>query len=186
LAVNEFLIGAELLCRRHPQLKLARLLHDQTLKRQPVYVPDGSGKRRAVVPDGFLDFEDHANQRRRPLCLELDRGTERQRDFREKIRALVAFGRGPYQQAFGRQSLTICLVASPGRDRLLKLVEWTRQELSDLKAGDETADLFRLAAFPLDWHIPEAQRPTPAELFLAKRWYTPFDPTPVPLFSGIA
>ena len=185
LAVNEVLIAAELLCREHPQLKLARVLHDQELKRRPVYVTE-HGARRAVIPDGFLDFEVHTEPGyRAPICLELDRGTERQKDVRAKIRALIAFGRGPYQEAFGRRSLTVCLIASPGTDRLGKLRAWTRAELSELRVTDAEADVFRLAAFALDWHVPEDARPTPAELFLEPRWYRVVDDNPVPLFTGI-
>lgn len=188
LAVNEVLIAAELLCKAHPSIRLARLQHDQELKRQPVYVAGDGGKRQAVVPDGFLDFEVHTMPGYRvPLCLELDRGTERQRDIRAKIRALVAFSRGPYQAAFGRRSLTICFIASSGPDRLRALIAWTREELTALNVTDAAADIFRFAAFPLDWHIPEAERPSPAELFLAPRWQRAFgnQTEPVPLFRAI-
>ncbi len=185
LAVNEVLIAGELLCREHPQLHLARLLHDQQLKRSPTYITE-HGTRRAVIPDGFLDFEVHTEPGyRAPLCLELDRGTERQKDVRAKVRALIAFGRGPYQEAFGRRSLTVCLIASSGAERLAALIAWTRTELKELRVSDAEADIFRLAAFALDWHVPEDARPTPTQLFLEPRWYRAFQAEPVPLFAGI-
>jgi hypothetical protein len=185
LAVNEVLIAAELVCRQVPQLQLTRLLHDQELKRQPVFITD-RGTRRAVILDGFLDFAVHTEPGyRAPLCLELDRGTERQQDVRTKIRALVQFSQGPYQAAFGRQSLTICLIASPGADRLGSLMAWTRAELSELGVTPEEADIFRLGAFPLDWYVPETQRPSPIALFLEPHWYRVTDDAPVALFTGL-
>ena len=186
LAVNEVLIAAELVCKAQPALSLARLLHDQELKRRPVYVTDQAGRKRAVIPDGFLDFEVHTERPyRAPLCLELDRGTERQAAVREKVRNLVAFSRGPYQEAFGRRSLTICVVASPGGERLKQLITWTRAELTALSVSPAEADIFRFGAFALDWHVPEPERPTPAQLFLEPGWYRLADDKPVPLFAGI-
>src|SRR5215207_5668591 len=131
LAVNEVLLAAELVCREQPALKLARLLHDSELKRRPVYLLDASGKKRSVIPDGFLDFEVHASSGgyRAPLCIEVDRGTERQQDFRAKIRRLIAFQRGPYQEVFGRRSLTVCVIASGNPERTKALLAWARAEL---------------------------------------------------------
>jgi hypothetical protein len=183
LAVNEVLIAAELLCRAYPQFRLARPpLHDKDLGRTPVSVIDRDGVRRTVVPDGFLDFELHHTRERMPLCLELDRGTEHQADWRTKIRALLAFADGPYQQAFGRQSLTICVVTTDAA-RLASLRRWTAAELDAQHAGDDDRELFRLASFAIDWNVPEDERPTPAELFLAPRWYAPFAAAPAPLFD---
>src|SRR6266545_1582739 len=43
LAVNDVLIAAELLARRHPQVVLARLLHERDLQRMPVTVQNADG-----------------------------------------------------------------------------------------------------------------------------------------------
>ncbi len=183
LAVNELLIAGQLLCRQHPTVKLARVLHQQDFERQPVLVRRAGGQQAKVKLDGFLDFEVHtATPYRAPFCLELDRGSERRRKWRDKVRSLVHFMRGPYQDTFGRKAVTIGVVATPGRERLISLIGWTREELTELKATPEEIGAFRFATLPLDWHTPEAQRPQPAEIFLAPRWYPAFESKPVPLF----
>ena len=185
LAVNEVLIAADLLCRQYPSLTLARVLHQQDFERQPVLVRVG-GQPVKVKLDGFLDFEVHtATPYRKPICLELDRGSERRQKWQSKVRGLVAFMRGPYQETFGRRAITIGVVATPGRERLVSLVTWTREELSALKATPAEIEAFRFATFPVDWRTPESQRPQPGELFLAPRWYPVFEPKPVPLFSQL-
>ncbi len=186
LAVNELLIAGQRLCQQQPTLKLARMLHQQDFERQPVLVRRASGQQAKVKLDGFLDFEVHSESpHRAPLCLELDRGTERRQKWRDKVRHLVWFMRGPYQDTFKRQAVTIGVVATPGRERLISLIGWTREELTELKATPEEVAAFRFATFPLDWRTAEAQRPAPEEVFLAPRWYPAFEATPVPLFSTI-
>src|SRR5918999_5256581 len=180
LAVNELLIAGQLLCRQQPALKLARVLHQQDFERQPVLVRRPGGQPAKVKLDGFLDFEVHsASPYRAPFCLELDRGTERRQKWRDKVKSLVHFLRGPYQDTFGRKAVTIGVVATPGRERLISLIGWTREELTELKATPEEIGAFRFATFPLDCRTPEAQRPTPAELFLTPRWYPAFESKPV-------
>ncbi len=186
LAVNELLIAGQRLCQQQPTLKLARVLHQQDFERQPVVVRRPGGQPAKVKLDGFLDFEVHTAQPyRSPLCLEVDRGTERRQKWRDKVRHLVYFMRGPYQDTFKRQAVTIGVVATPGRERLISLIGWTREELTELRATSEEVAAFRFATFPLDWRTAEAQRPAPEEVFLAPRWYPAFEATPVPLFNTI-
>jgi len=185
LAVNEFLIAGDLLCRQVPSLKLVRVLHQQDFERQPVLVRVG-GQTVKVKLDGYLDYEVHtASPYRKPVCLELDRGTERRQKWQSKVRGLLAFMRGPYQETFGRRAITIGVVATPGRERLISLVTWTREALAELKATPEEIESFRFATFPLDWRTSESHRPQPAELFLAPRWYRTFEPEPVPIFTTL-
>jgi len=186
LAVNEVLIAGHLVCQQYPTLKLARSLHQQDFEREPVPVRRPGGQQTKVKLDGFLDFEVHtAEPYRSPLCLEVDRGTERRQKWREKVKSLVYFMRGPYQERFARKAITIGIVATPGRSRLASLIGWTREELTELKATPEETAAFRFATFPLDGRTRESARPTPAEVFLAPRWYPAFDSKPVPLFSDI-
>jgi hypothetical protein len=186
LAVNELLIAGQLLCRQRPAFKLAKALHQQHFERQPVIVRRANGQPAKVKLDGFLDFEVHtASPYRSPVCLELDRGTERRQKWRDKVRHLVWFLRGPYQETFSRTAVTIGVVATPGRERLISLIGWTREELTELKASPEEIAAFRFASFPLDWRTAEAQRPTPDDIFLAPHWYPAFESKPVALFNDI-
>ena len=185
LAVNELLIAGQRLCQQHATVKIGRVLHQQDFERQPVLVGAGSTQVKVKL-DGFLDFEVHtATPYRAPLCLEVDRGTERRRKWRDKVRGLVHFLRGPYQETFGRKAVTIGVVATPGRERLMSLIGWTREELTELKATPEEIAAFRFATFPLDWRTPETQRPAPADIFLAPRWYPAFESKPGPLFAEL-
>lgn len=174
LAVNDFLIDAERLAHTHPALVLAQMRHERDLKRSPVLVTDSTGGKVAVIPDGYLDFR-LGGQYRTCLALELDRGTEDQAAWRKKVRALLAFASGPYQQAFGTDALTICVVATPGHARLQQLYGWTADELQQVGRRQE-ADLFRFAAFTPGTITPE-------QVFFGAGWYIPFATTPVPLID---
>jgi hypothetical protein len=173
LAVNDVLIGAELLGRQAPGVQLARMLHERDLKRAPLQVQDNDGRTIAVVPDGWLDFRINGSFQA-CLALELDRGTEEQKAWRRKVRGLVAFANGPYQEAFQTRSLTIAVVATSGDHRLLQLIRWTESELA-LWKEETLGDLFVFTGV-----APES---TPADLFTARRWYQPFGEQPVALLD---
>ena len=178
LAVNEFLIAGELLARRHPVLKLTTVIHDEDLKGR---FHDARG---SAIPDGFLDFEDHRHRVRRPLCPEIDNGTENQATVRAKVRALLEFAAGPYERVLGRKAVLFPIVAVPGEDRLAKLRTWVEAELRERSASDY-ARLFSLAALPLGWQVPEDARPSPEDIFVSPCWYRPFATEPESLFPGI-
>lgn len=172
LALNDFLIGAELFARGRENVQLAGMLHDQVLKRRPTYV-DASGRRMAVIPDAWLDFHLEGSYQ---VCLsvELDMGTEEQRHWRNKVRGLAAFARGPYEQAFGTKSLTIAVVSAVGEKRMRALLSWTEAEL-DALGEKRLANLFLFT----DSHQTE-----PDEQFLAPRWYQPYAAHGVALLQG--
>src|SRR5207248_622312 len=82
LAVNDFLIAASKLPDVSPDIAVAEILHDWTLKRT----------QKDLVPDGWIDFR---IGERIQVCvwLEMDMGTMDQKPFRKKIASLVAFSR---------------------------------------------------------------------------------------------
>ncbi|MBE0610053.1 MAG: replication-relaxation family protein [Dehalococcoidia bacterium] len=176
LAVNDVLISAELLGRSQPGYELARMLHERDLKRTPVHVEDEDGRMIAVVPDGWLDIRvDGAYQV--CLALELDRGTEEQKVWRRKVRGLLAYANGPYQEAFQTKSLTVAVVATPGDKRLLQLIHWTESELA-VRHEQAQGGLFVFTAVGSD----------PAELadlFFSRRWYRPFGKQRVALLDSV-
>jgi hypothetical protein len=187
LAVNEFLIAGDLFSQQVPTITLVRMLHQQDFERRPVPVRIGSQSTK-VKFDGFLDFEVYpAEERayRKPIFLELDRATERRDKWQQKVRGLVGFMRGALQETFGRQALTIAVVVTTNRERLISLVTWTREVLVELQANKKEVGAFHFATFPLDWNTPAPQRPTPDALFLAPRWYPAFEPEPVPIFTTL-
>jgi hypothetical protein len=179
LACSEVLIAAEVLAKRHPQLRIAKMLHELDLKRRPttVTVADETGQPVTVsyAPDGYLDVVVEG-QYEQPMIFEVDRDTEHRAKWRRKLRSILAYHRGPYQQAFGTDYLTICIITTGGHRRLTELLRWTETELKG--RGDEDADLFRFTAHSLI-------DPDPADLFLAARWRRPFDPTPAALLDAL-
>jgi hypothetical protein len=174
MAVNDVLIGLEILSRTHPGLTVRARLTERELKRGPCYVPDGPNRRVAVVPDAWFSLLVEPAYEA-AIALELDRGTEDQRQWRRKVRALVAWSKGPYQAAFGTTALTVAVVATPGVRRVTELVHWTEAELSSLGQTQE-ADLFRFVA-------ADPETVPPDYLFLAPRWRRPFDETGLTLFD---
>jgi len=164
LTVNDVLIAAFLLEKTVPDIRLAAMKHELFLKRTM----------QGVVPDGWLDFRLHEKEQ---VCfsLEIDRGTEDQKPFRQKIRALVRFAKGSYAKVFETPSITIVFATPAGALRLNTIRAWTEKELTELHETAE-ADLFRLG------EIPDTEF-DPRWLFLEPHWYRPFDTTPVALFS---
>lgn len=177
LAVNDVLVAAELLCRDQPQLELASLCHELALKRQPLQVTLGDGSSVGVIPDGWLDIRIHELSREYQSCfaLEVDRGSVEQRAWRRKVRALLAWSRGPYVKAFGTTSLTVMVVATPGGRRCRELMRWTEAELHTLGAQGES-DLFRFTG-------QSATTLQPVEFFLTPQWHRLFDPRPLRLIK---
>jgi hypothetical protein len=183
LALNDVLIALERLAARLPdRLWLEEVRHEQLLRERPLTVALGDGRTAGVVPDAWLDLR-FPRPDRRPLreCwwLELDRGTEGQRDFREKVANLIAATvAGAYQDAFGTDLLTVAVVTVPERNpaqRREQLLRWIEQELGRLGLTDQ-ADLFSVTS-------QDAARVDPAAMFLAPTWYVPFGTEPLPLLE---
>ena len=178
LALNDALIAAELLTRAHPDLTIHRLLHERELKRLPVRVQLPDGNERGVVPDAYLAI--HEAEADGPgywtnLVWEIDMGTREQRDWREKIQALLAYGKGPYQETLGAESLTITVLTPQGAKRAGELVSWTEAELSHLNA-QAYGEWFCFTGL-------DPTRVSPEQLYLSPVWHQPFQTEPVPLIE---
>ena len=96
MTVNDVLIAASLLPRIASDISLHEMRHELLLKRT---------MRSVVIPDGWLDFRRGNEQ----TCfwLEVDRGTEDVKVFRQKIHSLVTFAKSSYQELFATPSITI-------------------------------------------------------------------------------
>ena len=174
LELNDFLIAAELLCRWSPEFRLAGLVHERDLKRHPAYVTDDSGRRCAVIPDAWIDLR---IQESFQVCLvvELDRGTEEQKRWRQKVSHLLAYASGPYQELFETRSLTIAVVTTAGEWRLRELLNWTQDELEARREASQ-ADLFLFtSANPGQM---DAER-----MFLKPVWFQPTKQAPIALLE---
>ncbi len=173
LALNDALIALERLCRVDPRLALARLRHERALRRVAPRVVLPDGRAATVVPDAWIDLlVDGAPM---GVALELDRGTEDERQWRRKVDALLALAAGPYRDAFATDSMTVAVVTTAGARRAEVLRRWTEHELAAL-GKRHWGELFWFTH--TDPAIVE-----PAALYLGSHWVRPFDPVPRPLIE---
>ena len=187
LAVNDVLIGLELLARSTDQVVIRTVLHERDLKRAPLTVTLRESEHTstvAVIPDAYVQLELVAADGRYETCLalELDRGTEKQHRWRRKVAALLAATTGPYQERFGTNVLTVAVVTTAATKatadkRLADLLTWTEAELNARGLAHQ-ADLFWFTAL-----TPEPI--APAALFLTPRWVLPLSREPAILLDAI-
>src|SRR3954453_1896032 len=151
LATIDGMIAAVRFCREVPGSTDPRMLSERELKRGAVRVEvpplehsTADGPRKvAVIPDAWLQLSFNGSD---PvsLAIELDRGTEDQKVWREKVAAYTVWAGGPYQEVFETDDLTIA-VACPDDGRRMVLLEWTMVELK-VRGAWGYADLFRNTA----------------------------------------
>ena len=89
----------------------------------------------SLIPDAFLIFRmiiADGRQRRMPIVIEHDRGSEEQYYFRRRIRAYLTMLRNEgYKELFQVGGITIAFTTSAGDERLKKMREWTTIELQE-------------------------------------------------------
>jgi Replication-relaxation len=173
LELNDILVAASLLQRVHPQYYLAGFTHERVLKRHPykaTWKQGNTTQAYAIIPDAFLDFRAmlaDGRQRRLPIVLEHDRGTEGQYYFKRRIRAYIVLLRsGAYQQLFGVKALTIAFTTFTSPQRVAQMREWIRQELAVSNEPKQLGTIFcfTYVAQPLDAR----------QLWLERQWFTPY------------
>lgn len=181
--VNDLLISAALLHRADARYSLASFQHERVLKRAPFPVEwvrrDGVAQRYNLVPDGFVDFRLQLDegQRRLPLLLEFDRGTEDQVFFKRRIRAYSAFLAGEgYKERFGTKSVTVAFVTFEGEERRDKMRQWTYAELGEAGALQTQAGVFCFTSM--------RQPPEPMAAWLSPTWYAPYELPPFALLAA--
>jgi protein involved in plasmid replication-relaxation len=167
LATIDVMIAADRLCREEG-IVCPRMLSERELKQEAVHVqvPPGPNsltketRKVTVIPDawfqlGLSESEPYS------IAIELDRGTEEQKVWRQKVAAYAYWVNGPYQEAFETDNLTIATVCLTDT-RTQQLADWTLKELRGRNL-EELADLFLFtAASPVTT--------APADLFFAPLW----------------
>ncbi|MFD9030111.1 replication-relaxation family protein [Streptomyces sp. NPDC059567] len=175
LAAVDVLVAAERLCRKFP-VSMPRLLNERQLKRSSIRVqPAGRPEAplMAVIPDAWFQLTavegDPVS-----IALELDRGTEGQKQWRRKVASLAAWAEGPYREAFDSDNLTVA-VAAPTTSRRNQLGTWTIDELTEIDRP-ELADIFLFTdASPVATDL--------FEWFFGLRWYPAGATNPVSLID---
>ena len=168
LAAIDVMITAERLCWDVPQVSCPRMLSERELKRGAVRVEvpasrkdNSDGPRKvAVIPDAWFQLSINDNPPM-SIALELDRATEDQKVWRQKVAAYAVWANGPYQDAFEADNLTIAVVC-PNERRRAVLMEWTMKELKS-RSLEEYAQLFLFTATS-----PVTVSPT--RFFFSKVW----------------
>lgn len=184
--VTDTLLSLDLLTRRDGRITMPEMLHERFLFEQrfksPVSFTDPvTGEIRQepkeVTSDAFVKLSGQVGSTRRvfPIMIEVDRDTEQQIDFREKIAKLYAFGTSEtYERLYHARSFNVAfIIQAPKRDPLDRLAEvlvWTERELRQRKVEH---DAVSFSFCTLD---PE---PTPPEdLWLGRHWLHPFSTSP--------
>ena len=187
LILTRFLVAARSFCSASPGYRLAKQRISYGLAGEPVVVELGEGRgalRVPVVPDAWFVIEREVvrvrEPERFPVLLEIDRGTEYQRRFKEHVLARVEFIRsGGYERLFGERAVTVAYVTTGDRPsyretRLGTMRAWTREALEAAGRGS-WAPVFRFTAV-----AHEELFSTP--LFSDRVWFEPGEGEPVGLF----
>jgi predicted ArsR family transcriptional regulator len=180
LVVGDTLIALTKFAQQHGDtVRVERVLHERDLRRLSLLVPKPSGGEQRVVSDLFTELQIHRpdGTRRRNILWEIDRATERQRQVRAKVSALVALLTTHFEAAFGSRAALFAFVATQGNDHAARLARWTEHVLRDELGREDLGALFRFTG-----QAPAAV--TPEQFLAAPTWYVPFRTERIPLIEG--
>jgi len=186
LAIIDVFITIDLLARDDDRFRVEAMLPDRVLKHRPMTVTVSVAdpltgvlemKPRKLIPDAFLllRYDDGSPPRTFPILLELDRGTQQQRAWREKIRAYLAALDGPYQSFSNQQTLTIAIATPEGDARVKQLLAWTEAELTSQERADDAGIFLVTGVDPAE--------SAPASFLLSPVWRSPFARQLAPLLE---
>jgi hypothetical protein len=137
-----------------------------------------------VVPDAWLLFEkltSGVHENYLPVLLEIDRGMEYQRKFKQHVSQRIEFIKsGAYSKLFGHEAVIIAYVttgglAEYGKRRRRVMCDWTRELLTENRR-EKWASVFRFAAI-----VPEKLYSSP--IFDEPVWYRPDSNVSISLFT---
>jgi hypothetical protein len=197
LAVNEFLLKAQLLEDTQPNVHLFEYRHEKYWNANPLRVSvPGREKPVGLSPDLLVAFETHDPFDQYWFLPEINLTEMWRKDWEEKVRA-YCYCLPAYEKRLGTKILTTIpvMVASSSafprqvytklaldeikeqqlearrrEKRLQNLLHWTEHVLEELNLRHE-ADLFSFSAAPLT-------EISPTDLFYSPHWMIPFSDTP--------
>ena len=180
LVLTRFLVALNVWIRKQKDFTLQKVCFSHELSGAPGRVTI-EGKTVPVIPDAWILLERTRGGSQIPIFLEIDRGMEFQKRFKEHIRSRIQFiQEGGYTRMFGSESVRI-YYATTGQApeyrerRRATMCLWTRQVLEELRLQD-WADVFRFASVEFD-------KLYDLTLFEKPVWYRPDSPTPVRLLT---
>jgi hypothetical protein len=175
LAVIDVLVAASRLTQDAAEIHLTQLLLERDLRRLRLQVPvprvsDYERDRRVtVVPDALFSLLVDGTPQH--FLLELDRGTERQQVWRDKVAALTLWVASSASSTLLTSEYVTVMVVTTGRRRREYLCRWTAHELQARGLYDEYASLYAVTdSSPVET--------PPLEFFGAPQWYPPFAASP--------
>lgn len=184
--LTDVLLSCDLLVRHDARITLVELLHERYLFEQrckvPVSIADpvtGTIRQepKEVTSDAFAKVMAQVGHTRRnfPILIEVDRDTEQQIAFREKIAKLVAFGTSEmYARLYQARSFNVAVIVQAPRrnplDRLAEILVWTERELTQRRLEDDALSFSFCALDP--------ETTLPADFWLGPYWLHPFSATP--------
>ena len=184
--LTDVLISCDLVTRRETRITLVEMLHERFLFEQrcqvPVLITDSvtgaiRQEPKEVTSDAFVKVNGQVGNARRsfPILIEVDRDTEQQLAFREKIAKLAAFGTSEiYARLYQARSFNVAvLVQAPRRnplDRLAEVLVWTERELTQRRLEHDAVSFSFCALDP--------ETTAPADLWLGPHWLHPFRSRP--------
>jgi hypothetical protein len=184
--LTDVLLSFDLLAKHDDRITVTEMLQERFLFEQRFKVPvsfthpvtgEITQEQMEVTSDAFVKVAGQVGTKRRifPLLIEVDRDTEEQIDFREKIAKLYAFGTSEkYGQLYQARSFNVAfLVQAPKRnsvDRLTEVLGWTERELRQRRVPHDAASFSFCALDPATV--------SPEDLFLGANWFHPFSTPP--------
>jgi protein involved in plasmid replication-relaxation len=172
LAVIDVLVAVERLTQEVPEIRMTKLLLERDLRRlRPQVTAPGTtaydrSRRVAVVPDALFSLINDGDGQ--DFILELDRGTERQHVWRDKVAAMTLWVTSPASaELLTSQHITVMVVTTAGPRRREDLRSWTAAELQARGLFDEYASIFAITDV-------SAVTTPPVEFFGGTHWHPPF------------
>jgi hypothetical protein len=144
---------------------------ERELKRWRMYatvpgIPGASQSRTVtVIPDALFSLQ--VGGETQHLVLEVDRASEHQRIWRDKVAALTYWLLEPDTKKLLPSDLITVTVVTPDANRCNTLRKWTEEELRLRGLFDVQASMFAITAA-----APDAM--TPREFFTGKHWHPPY------------
>ncbi len=185
LAVVDVLITIDLLAREDSRFVVLEMRNETELSRHPIKVALADGSTWHYAPDGWIHFA--VDGREASLLIELDRGTEHQKVWRNKVDAIVSLlrrdgGSSLYNEHFAALPVAVAVavvdsdVPAPLRARVIH--QWTGLELEKLGKGKAWEALFRIRPANPATEDPKA-------FFTSESWATPGTTKLTPLIGGL-
>jgi len=172
LAVVDVLVAVERLTQEVPEVRVQKLLLERDLRRLRVQVtvPRASGyerdRRVGVIPDALFSLSIGGTTEDSHFLLELDRGTERQQVWRDKVAALTLWVASPTSKPLLTTDYVTVMVVTTTERRRESLRAWTAAELDARGLADEYSSMYAITnSSPVDT--------PPVDFFCGERWHPP-------------